>query len=279
MTLQWRRRWAMWGRGLGLSLYLAFALFPLYWLLKIALTPTRLLYSEGIRLWPRHTTLEHFSRVWSATQFPDYFWNSVQVSVGAATLATLAGAMAGYALSRWNFRGKTAVSFLLLVTQMFAVMLMIVPLNRLLSSVGLNDSLWGLAVVYAALNVPFATFLMQSFVDAIPKDLEEAATIDGCTRFQAMFKVVLPLTMPGLAATAGFAFTAAWSELFLSMVLINRESGKTLPPALLSFITKFSVDWGQMAAASVLLLIPVCLFFAYVQRYLVAGLTSGAVKG
>ncbi len=275
----WMRRAAFTGRWLGLSLYLGFALFPLYWLLKIALTPTRLLYSEGVRLWPSATTLAHFAQVWTTTQFPRYFWNSAQVALGAATLATLAGALAGYALSRWEFRGKASVSFVLLVTQMFAVMLMIVPLNRMLSGVGLNDSLLGLAVVYAALNVPFATFLMQSFVDAIPKDLEEAAMIDGCTRFQAMVKVVFPLTLPGLAATAGFAFTAAWSELFLALVLINREADKTIPPALLSFITKFSVDWGQMAAASVLLLIPVCLFFAFVQRYLVAGLTSGAVKG
>lgn len=275
----WMRRAAVAGRWLGLSMYLAFALFPLYWLLKIAVTPTRLLYSEGVRLWPSATTVAHFSQVWTNTDFPRYFWNSAQVALGAAALATVAGALAGYALSRWEFRGKAAVSFVLLLTQMFAVMLMIVPLNRMLSGAGLNDSLAGLAVVYAALNVPFATFLMQSFVDAIPKDLEEAAMVDGCTRIQAMFKVVFPLTLPGLAATAGFAFTAAWSELFLAMVLINREVDKTIPPALLSFITKFSVDWGQMAAASVLLLIPVCAFFAFVQRYLVAGLTSGAVKG
>lgn len=276
---RWIRRMAFAGRWVGLSIYLVFALFPLYWLLKIAVTPTRLLYSQGVSLWPSSVTLEHFTQVWTTTQFPDYFWNSARVAVGAAVLATVAGALAGYALSRCQFRGKTAVSFVLLVTQMFAVMLMIVPLNHLLSSVSLNDSLLGLVVVYAALNVPFATFLMQSFVDAIPKDLEEAAMMDGCTRPQAMVKIVFPLTLPGLAATAGFAFTAAWSELFLALILINRETSKTIPPALLSFITKFSVDWGQMAAASVLLLIPVCLFFAFVQRYLVAGLTSGAVKG
>lgn len=275
----WTRRIGFTARWLGLSLYLVFALFPLYWLLKIALTPTRLLYSEGVRLWPHSTTLTHFQQVWTTTQFPTYFWNSAQVAIGAALLATLAGALAGYALSRWQFRGKAMVSFFLLVTQMFTVMLMIVPLNRILSGVELNDSLLGLAVVYAALNVPFATFLMQSFVDAIPSDLEEAAMMDGCTRWQAMVKVVFPLTLPGLAATSGFTFTAAWSELFLALVLINREADKTVPPALLSFITKFSVDWGQMAAASVVLLIPVCIFFSFVQRYLVAGLTSGAVKG
>jgi multiple sugar transport system permease protein len=274
----WRQRWARAGRRLALTLYLAFALFPLYWLLKIAVTPTRRLYSEGVRLWPSETTLAHFSQVWTATQYPDYFWNSLRVSLGAATLATLAGTLAGYALSRWTFRGKGLVSLALLVSQMFTVMLFIVPLNRLLSAAGLNDSLLGLALVYAALNVPFAAFLMQSFVDGIPRELEDAASIDGCSRLQALSRVVFPLTLPGLAATAGFVFTAAWSELFISLVLINREGSKTLPPALLSFMTKFSVEWGQMAAASVLLLIPVCIFFAWVQRYLVAGLTRGAVN-
>ena len=273
------RRMATAARWAGLSGYLVFALFPLYWLLKIAVTPTRLLYGEGVRLWPSAITFAHFGKVWEATRFPDYFWNSARVSVGAALLATLAAALAGYALSRWRFAGKRAVGFLLLVTQMFSVMLMIVPLNRLLAGWGLTDSLSGLAVVYAALNVPFATFLMQSFFDAIPRDLEEAAMIDGCTRGQALRKVVLPLTLPGLAATAGFAFTAAWSELFLALVLVNSEAAKTFPPALLSFITKFSVDWGQMAAAAVLALLPVCVFFGFIQRFLVAGLANGAVKG
>lgn len=267
------------GRRLGLALYLLFALFPLYWLLKIAVTPTRELYRNGSALWPQTTTFEHFAKVWQVTQFPDYFWNSARVSLGAALLATLAALLAGYALSRCHFRGKKLVAFVLLLTQMFSVMLMIVPLNKLLNGAGLADSLFGLAVVYAALNVPFATFLMQSFIDAIPRELEEAAMLDGCNRWQAMHKVVLPLTVPGIAATAGFAFTAAWSELFLGLVLMHGEASKTFPPALLSFITKFNVDWGQMTAAAVLALLPVCVFFAFIQRYLVAGLTSGAVKG
>jgi multiple sugar transport system permease protein len=275
-------RWA-WlrsaGRWAGLSLYLLFALFPIYWLLKIALTPTRLLYSEGVPWWPSQLTFAHFSQVWAATQFADYFCNSVLVSLAAAGMATVLAALAGYALSRWQFRGKNVAIFFLLVAQMFSIMLMIVPLNRLLSGLGMADSLLGIALVYTAMNVPFASFLMQSFMDAIPPDLEDAAMVDGCTRLQSFYKVVLPLSLPGLAATAGFVFTAAWSELFLALILINRESSKTLAPALLSFITKFSVDWGQMAAASVLLLIPVCLFFSVIQRYLVAGLSSGAVKG
>jgi multiple sugar transport system permease protein len=120
---------------------------------------------------------------------------------------------------------------------------------------------------------------MQSFFDGIPRELDEAAMIDGCSRFQALRRVVLPLTLPGLGATLGFVFTAAWSELLFALMLINSESQKTFAVGLLTFVTRFAVDWGQMTAAAVLALIPVCLFFAFIQRYLVQGLTAGALKG
>ena len=134
-------------------------------------------------------------------------------------------------------------------------------------------------LVYTAFNVPFATFLMQSFFDAIPKELEEAAMIDGATRLGALLRIILPLTLPGVAATLGFVFTAAWSELLFALMLNSSPEASTFPVGLLSFVSKFSVDFGQMMAAGVLALIPVCAFFFLIQRYLVQGLTAGAVKG
>jgi multiple sugar transport system permease protein len=134
-------------------------------------------------------------------------------------------------------------------------------------------------IVYTAFNIPFATFLMQSFFDGIPKELEEAAKIDGATQFMAFRQIVLPLTLPGIAATLGFVFTAAWSELLFALMLISGNSAATFPVGLLTFVSKFSVDFGQMMAAGVLALIPACLFFLFIQRYLVQGLTAGAVKG
>jgi multiple sugar transport system permease protein len=192
---------------------------------------------------------------------------------------TVIAAGAGYAFSRFRFRGRYAVMFILLLTQMFPLVMLIAPIYRLMAPLGLTDNLVGLVVVYTAFNTPFASFLMQSFFDGIPKDLEEAAMIDGCSRLAALRRVILPLTLPGLGATLGFVFTAAWSELLFALMLINSDSQKTFAVGLLTFVTKFSVDWGQMMAACVLALIPAVLFFLFIQRYLVQGLTAGAVKG
>ncbi|MDG3441249.1 carbohydrate ABC transporter permease [Nitrospirillum amazonense] len=265
--------------ALALAAFVAFALFPLFWLLKVSLTPDDLMYGEGVRLWPSRVTLDHYGSVLRHSQFPLFFRNSLIVSAATGLLATAAASAAGYAFSRFRFRGKAWVVGVMLVSQMFPLVIIVAPIFRLLAPLGLTNSLTGLVVVYTAFNTPFAAFLMQSFFEAIPKDLEEAAMMDGATRFQALRRVILPLTLPGLAATGGFVFTAAWSELLFSLMLNSSAAVSTFPAGLLSFVSKFSVDFGQMMAAGVLALLPVGAFFLLIQRYLVQGLTAGAVKG
>jgi multiple sugar transport system permease protein len=263
----------------ALLLYIVFALFPLFWLLKVSVTPNDLLYSEGVRMWPSHATLDHYRYVIENSAFPTFFKNSVIVAGSTAFAVTILASLAGYALSRFRFRGKYWIIGLMLVTQMFPLVMLVAPIFKMLSPLGLTNSLTGLVIVYTAFNVPFATFLMQSFFDGIPKDLEEAAMIDGASRFMAFRQIILPLTLPGIAATLGFVFTAAWSELLFALMLISGNESATFPVGLLTFVSKFSVDFGQMMAAGVLALIPACLFFLLIQRYLVQGLTAGAVKG
>jgi multiple sugar transport system permease protein len=269
--------------GIGLyaavAAYVLFALFPIYWTLKISVTPPSLLYTQGVTAWPSRATFHNYVAVLETTDFPRYFLNSVLVSGSTALLVTLIASAAGYAFSRFRFRGKQAVAFLLLLTQTFPLVMVIPPIYRIMGSFHLTNSLTGLVIIYVAFNIPFATFLMQSFCDGVPRDLEEAALIDGGTRLQALTRVILPLTLPGMAATVGFVFTAAWSELLFALMLIDDESRMTFAVGLLTFIGKFDVDWGQMMAASMLGLIPACLFFGLLQRYLVAGLSAGAVKG
>lgn len=264
---------------LAIVAYIAFALFPLFWLLKVSVTPNDLLYSEGVRMWPSRATWDHYRFVIENSAFPTFFKNSVIVAGSTAIAVTILSSLSGYALSRFRFKGKYWIVALMLITQMFPLVMLVAPIFKMLSPLGLTNSLTGLVIVYTAFNVPFATFLMQSFFDGIPKDLEEAAMIDGASRFTAFRQIILPLTLPGIAATLGFVFTAAWSELLFALMLISGNQSATFPVGLLTFVSKFSVDFGQMMAAGVLALIPACLFFLLIQRYLVQGLTAGAVKG
>ena len=259
--------------------YLLAALFPLYWVLKISLTSTKLLFKESSNLFPSRVTLEQFSSLFASTPFPTFFKNSIVISSFTAIIATILAAGCGFALSRFVFRWQGLIRGLLLTTQIFPLVLLITPLYKLFIALHLVDTPQGLILIYTVFNLPFAVFLMQGFFDGIPVELEEAALIDGCSRFQALWRVVLPLTRPGLVATLGFVFTGAWSELLFGLMLINSDTNKTVAVGLLSFVGKFGVDWGQITAAAVLSLLPVLLFFALIQKYLVTGLTAGAVKG
>ena len=258
--------------------YLAFALFPLLWLLRIALTPDEILYREGTTLWPSRTTLANFAYVIEESPFPVFFANTIVVALGTAAAVTVLAAGIGYAFSRFRFRGKNALMVFLVITQLFPIVMVITPLYQLLAPIGLVDTRIGLILVFTAFNLPFAAFLMHSFYEGIPAELEQAAMIDGCTRFQALVRIVLPLMLPGIGATVGFVFTAAWSELLFSLMLITSESKKTFAVGLLGFVGKSGVDWGQMMAAATLALIPPAIFFTLIQKYLVGGLTAGAVK-
>ncbi|MGN6142680.1 MAG: carbohydrate ABC transporter permease [Mesorhizobium sp.] len=272
-TVKWTLHYA------ALLAYVAVALFPLYWLLRVSITPNDILYKQGMALLPSKVTLDHYATVVGKSDFLLFFRNSIIVSGVTAIASTLLATAAGYAFSRFGFRGKFWIVGLMLVTQMFPLVIVITPIFSIFGVLGLTNSLTGLIIIYTAFNIPFATFLMQSFFDGIPKELEEAAMIDGATRFKALVEIVAPLTLPGIVATVGFCFTGAWGEILFALLLNSSPSASTFPVGLLLYSTRGTVEFGPMMAAGVLALLPVCVFFFLIQRYLVQGLTAGAVKG
>ncbi len=272
-TIKWTLHYAV------LLIYVVAALFPLYWLVKVSITPNDILYKQGTDLLPSRFSLEHYVTVVGKSDFLLFFRNSLIVSGVTAIASTLLATASGYAFSRFVFRGKFWIVGLMLVTQMFPLVIVITPIFSIFGVLGLTNSLTGLIIIYTAFNIPFATFLMQSFFDGIPKELEEAAMIDGATRFKALVQIVAPLTLPGIVATVGFCFTGAWGEILFALLLNSSASTSTFPVGLLLYSTRATVEFGPMMAAGVLALLPVCVFFFLIQRYLVQGLTAGAVKG
>lgn len=267
------------GRGLGLLFFLCFALFPIYWMVLTSLKPARELFSPRLNYWPLQVTFEHYRDVLARTAYGAYFLNSLSVAGITSVIVLIIAVLGGYALARFDFRGRQAGMLALLATQMFPGVVLVVPLFVLFSRLHLLNSLAGLILIYTTLNIPFAVFLMRGYFEDIPRELEEAAYIDGCGFLNAIWRVLLPAIWPGLVATVVFVFTAAWSELIFAVMFINSENLKTVPIGLTMFVSKFNVDWGMMMAATTMALVPIAIMFGYIQRYLIRGLTMGAVKG
>ena len=276
--------WKMFLLHAGLTLTCAATLYPVLWVVKLALSPTQTL-SMSANPFPESVTLDHFRDVLGSTDsqgrwlFGRQLLSSLVVS-GATTLVGLTLAVtAAYALSRFRFPGKESGMQMLLITQMFPATLMLVPLYSLLQTLHLLDSLSGLVLVYATSSLPFCVWMLKGYFDTLPKELEEAAIMDGASPFQVFWRVVLPLARPALAVTALFSFMTAWNEFILAATLLNDASLFTLPVALQRYVGEYKVEWGHFAAGALVVSAPVMALFFALQKHLVGGLTAGGVKG
>ncbi|GHU77413.1 sugar ABC transporter permease [Clostridia bacterium] len=267
-------------RFLALACFLAFAVLPLFWIFITSLKPTQEIFTFPLQYLPSKISLGGYQKLLGFAKFGTYFVNSLWVSLLAAFGGLIASVLAGFALSR--LRGnRMSRSFLLFLyfTQMVPSFILMAPLFFTLSKLHLTNNRMVLAIVYAATTVAFGAIMAKSFFDHIPASIEEAALIDGCDALTALFRVILPISLPGLIAIFSFAFVNVWNELFLAVMLMSSDKKMTVPVALNSFISKAGISWDVMSAGIVMALIPTMVIFAIGQKYIVAGLTEGGVKG
>jgi multiple sugar transport system permease protein len=266
-------------RAALLALWLVITLFPLYWILVTSFKDPGSIAAFPLRYLPERWSLENYASLFRDSSFATYLGNSLVVSVVAGLVATLISLLAAYTLARFEFRAKGALLLAFLVTQMIPAFIALGPLYVLMVDLHLVDRLGGLTLLYVAMCIPFCTIMLRGFFDNVPDALEEAAMVDGCSRLSALFRVIVPVMTPGIMAAFIFNFVNCWNELFLSVTLMSSANKLTVPTALNGFISSFNIEWGPMAAAAVLTIVPTMLMFALASRWIVEGLTSGAVKG
>jgi N,N'-diacetylchitobiose transport system permease protein len=271
--------------GIGVIVALV-TLFPIFWMVSTAFKPSAELFSLTPHPVPLHPTLHNFSNVINghAAGLGISFWvfarNSLFVTIVTVVLASLVSLLAAVAVARFRFRFRASFLIMLLIVQMLPAQAMVIPLFIDFRGIGLLDSLVGLILIYSAQALPISIWLLRNFVAAVPKDLEEAAAIDGAGPVRVFWRILFPLVAPGLVATSIFSFITAWNEFIFALTFLGTDQGNyTLPIYVQYFFGRGTADWGGIMAASTLYTIPVMIFFLFVQRRMVGGLVAGAVKG
>jgi len=284
MTIE--KPWQRWLLRITLFIAMMILVVPGAWVVLTAFRPNVEVMARPPVWIPQVWTLDNFLGIFGflpdrqqGLPVPSYFINSLVISLTSTVVAILVGMMGGYAFARYRFKGKGALFLSFMLSRTVPGVALSLPLFILWSKVGLIDTKFGLILVYMAINIPFTIWLTDGFFRQIPADLSEAAQIDGCTRWQAFWKVEFPLARSGLASAGIFAFLTAWNEFALASQLTRTTASKTMPVGLMDFTAQFTVDWTGMSAMAVLIIIPALILTFIVQKHLIAGLTFGGVKG
>jgi ABC-type glycerol-3-phosphate transport system permease component len=266
----------------GYLLLLALALwtlFPVYWQLATSLRADVDLFSPTVTLVPRVLTGEHYEKILGPSYpFLHQLRNSALVAVATTVVSTLLGAMAGYALTRLRFAGRTVLARLLVYAYLAPGTILFIPLFVMMSRLGLRDNLVGLTLAYLTFTVPFATWMLMGYFRTVPIELEEAALIDGASRWQVLWRIMVPLSGPALVVAAVFAFTLSWNEFLYALVLLQKQQVMTAPVGLAAYVVGDQYYWGQMMAAATIMSLPPLVIYLFGQRWVIAGWTAGAVK-
>jgi multiple sugar transport system permease protein/raffinose/stachyose/melibiose transport system permease protein/trehalose/maltose transport system permease protein len=264
---------------IGVILLVLVCLFPFWWMVLSSFKTLRELYTIPPIWWPEAPTWTNYYKVIFESNIPRYFLNSVVISVGATGLALILAIFASYGFARFEFRGKPLLQAFVLIGQLLPTAAIILPLFITLRVLGLVNTYWGLILVYMIITLPLSVWMLTSYFRAIPKELDEAAIIDGASRLGVLFRITLPLSIPGLVAVLVYSFVTTWNEFIFALCFATDSSVKTLPIGLAEFSTEFNTDWGAVMAASVVMTLPIALLFLSMQRLFVGGMTAGATKG
>jgi len=264
---------------LVVAIIVVFALnFPVYWMFVQSIT-SESMFTERPSLVPKAPSLDAFRRICEAKPIGQWFVNTLMVAVGTVLLSMPLAAGAAFSLSRYKTTLNSITGLAILGTQMLSASLLAIPIYVLFRRTGLHDKLGGLIVANTAFTLPMSIWVLKGFFDAIPKELDEAAMIDGCTVGQMIRRVIMPLVLPGIVAVSIFAFILAWDEFFFARTLVSSQGNWVMSVGLSSFREEFTIQWSDMMAAAVLFTIPPIVLFMFIQKHLVSGLTGGAVKG
>lgn len=266
---------------LPLAFFLFFALFPFYWMTISSFKSNPELYNLRLnRLWIYNPTLEQFQELFRKTAILEWLWNSFFVSFLTSAISMTLGIMAGYALARLNFPGAQAFGLATFITYLVPTTLIFIPLASVVQSLGLTNTIWALVATYPTFLIPFCTWMLIAYFKSIPKDMEECAMIDGCSRIGAMVRIVLPMAIPGIVFSFMFSFTLSWNEFVYALTFISDTTHKTMSVAVpTELIRGDAYFWGELMAASLLGSVPVALLYSFFMDYFVSGLTAGALKG
>lgn len=264
---------------LALAAAIAISLFPFWWMIDTSLKQPVDIFS-GVSLWPQHITFANYARLISEYHFGSFLLNSLIIVTASVALSLVIGMLAAYALARFRLRFgvRSMTLYLVLLVRMLPGILLVVPLYMVLAAWGLLNTRLGLILIYAALNTSFVVWMMQSFLEEIPRDIEESAMVDGDSRLTALWRIVVPLAAPGLVATAIFTVIATYNDFIIALTLTSTPGAQTIPVGVSTLIGKIQIQWGPMAAAGVVGALPIMIFAIAVQRHFVRGLTLGAVK-
>jgi multiple sugar transport system permease protein len=273
-----RKRFADVLANVAILAIVAFAVFPILWAFLVSLKPEAEMATAEIQYLPQRITFENYEAIWTRSNFPTLITNSAVVSLTTVIICTVFGTLASYAVARCRFTGRQALMLFYLVIRMFPAVMIIIPLFILMRNVGLLDSRFGLALAYTTFLLPVFIWMMKGFFESVPGDLEDAARIDGASRLGALVRVVLPLVLSGLVATAVFVAIGAWNEFLFALMLTTSTGSRTWPVGLHLMVGEFQLPWGALAAGGIMSIVPVLVLFAIVQRALVRGLTAIALK-